>query len=119
RAGGSEDHRAPVRCAAIDLIKEKMSNKPYLRLQNISKSYGDVAAVDDMSVDIERGELVAFIGPSGCGKTTLLRAIGGFTPQDSGNIVLDDENIDNLPPEQRPTGMVFQNYALFPHMSVK
>lgn len=94
-----------------------MSNA-YLQLRNISKSYGSVQALSDVTIDIEQGELVSFIGPSGCGKTTLLRTIGGFHHQDLGSITLDGENIDHLPPDGRPTGMVFQSYALFPHMSV-
>lgn len=95
------------------------NSKAFLSLQNVNKSYGSVKAVQNLSVDIQSGELVTFIGPSGCGKTTLLRAIGGFAPQDSGDIRLDGEVINDLPPELRPTGMVFQNYALFPHMSVR
>ncbi len=94
-----------------------MSNA-FLELRNISKSYGSVKALTDVTIDIQQGELVSFIGPSGCGKTTLLRTIGGFHQQDTGTITLDGESIDDLPPEQRPTGMVFQSYALFPHMSV-
>lgn len=90
----------------------------FLDLKNLFKYFGDVTAVDDISVQIDRGELVSFIGPSGCGKTTLLRTIGGFHKQDSGEITLDGIKIDQLPPERRATGMVFQNYALFPHMTV-
>lgn len=90
----------------------------YLQLRNISKSYGPVRALSGVSIDIRRGELVSFIGPSGCGKTTLLRTIGGFHRQDSGSITLDGQVIDDLPPNKRPTGMVFQSYALFPHMTV-
>lgn len=90
----------------------------YLSLRHLNKAFGDVRAVNDISIDIKKGELVSFIGPSGCGKTTLLRAIGGFHELDSGEVVLDGERIDHLPPEKRFTGMVFQNYALFPHMTV-
>ncbi|WP_029270221.1 ABC transporter ATP-binding protein [Virgibacillus alimentarius] len=95
-----------------------MSENNFLELKNIYKYFGDVKAVDNISISIKRGELISFIGPSGCGKTTLLRTIGGFNKQDAGEIILDDENIDALPPEKRSTGMVFQNYALFPHMTV-
>jgi len=90
----------------------------FLTLRNLHKSFGEVKAVNDISVQIHQGELVSFIGPSGCGKTTLLRIIGGFHRQDSGKVIVDHENIDDLPPERRPTGMVFQDYALFPHMTV-
>src|SRR5699024_10813672 len=95
-----------------------MMSHAFLQLRNISKSYGSVRALNDVTIDIEQGELVSFIGPSGCGKTTLLRTIGGFHHQDAGTITLDGETIDHLPPDARPTGMVFQSYALFPHMSV-
>lgn len=90
----------------------------FLNLKHLYKYFGDVTAVDNISVQIRKGELVSFIGPSGCGKTTLLRTIGGFHEQDAGEIILDGNRIDPLPPEKRSTGMVFQNYALFPHMSV-
>lgn len=95
-----------------------MENEQFLELKNVYKHFGDVKAVDDVSISIKQGELVSFIGPSGCGKTTLLRTIGGFNKQDAGTIMLDNERIDSLPPEKRSTGMVFQNYALFPHMTV-
>src|SRR5699024_5376202 len=95
-----------------------MSETNLLTLQNVYKYFGDVKAVDDISITINQGELISFIGPSGCGKTTLLRTIGGFNKQDAGEIILDGETIDDLPPEKRSTGMVFQNYALFPHMTV-
>jgi spermidine/putrescine ABC transporter ATP-binding subunit len=89
-----------------------------LELKNLYKYFGDVKAVDGISISIKKGELVSFIGPSGCGKTTLLRIIGGFHAQDSGEILLDGKTVDHLPPNKRSTGMVFQNYALFPHMTV-
>ncbi len=94
------------------------NEKAFLNLQNINKSFGETKAVNDVSVQIEKGELVSFIGPSGCGKTTLLRVIGGFHQEDSGVVMIDNEKINHLAPERRPTGMVFQNYALFPHMSI-
>src|SRR5699024_3740907 len=95
-----------------------MSNNEFLELKNVYKHFGDVKAVDNISISIKQGELVSFIGPSGCGKTTLLRTIGGFNQQDAGEIILDNERIDSVPPEKRSTGMAFQNYALFPHMTV-
>jgi ABC-type Fe3+/spermidine/putrescine transport system ATPase subunit len=92
--------------------------EPILKLENLYKHFGDIKAVNGISIDIDEGELISFIGPSGCGKTTLLRIIGGFHEQDSGSIYIDGSKVDHLTPNKRPTGMVFQNYALFPHMSV-
>ncbi|MCP8615843.1 ABC transporter ATP-binding protein [Salirhabdus salicampi] len=92
--------------------------KEILVLDNLYKHFGDVKAVNGISIDIKEGELISFIGPSGCGKTTLLRIIGGFHEQDSGDIILDGSVVNDVPPNKRSTGMVFQNYALFPHMTV-
>lgn len=89
-----------------------------ISLQNISKTFGEVKAVNDISIDVKRGELITFIGPSGCGKTTLLRTIAGFNQPTSGDIYLEGNRITDLVPEKRETGMVFQSYALFPHMTV-
>ncbi len=90
----------------------------FLRLQGLSKIYGDTTAVDDLTVSVEKGELVAFLGPSGCGKTTTLRMIAGFIETDRGEIHIDGRRVDTLPSRQRGTAMVFQDYALFPHMTV-
>ncbi len=95
-----------------------MKSEPVLKLVNIVKKFGNLAAVDGVTIDIENGKLISFLGPSGCGKTTLLRTIGGFYQQDQGDIYLDDELINGLFPNQRDTVMFFQNYALFPHMTV-
>ena len=89
-----------------------------LELKDINKSFGDVEVLKGISASIEKGELLTFVGPSGCGKTTLLRIIGGFTSLTSGQVILDGEDIGNLPPNMRDTRMVFQSYALFPHMTV-
>ena len=89
-----------------------------LELQDIHKFYDRLEVLKGISLDVARGELVTFVGPSGCGKTTLLRIIGGFTPLDSGRVVLDGQKIDHLPPNLRDTRICFQNYALFPHMTV-
>jgi putative spermidine/putrescine transport system ATP-binding protein len=90
-----------------------------LRLQNITKLYPNGDGVRHVDLDIHSGELLSLLGPSGCGKTTILRVIGGFLIQDEGSVVLDDQHIENLPPEKRPTTMVFQSYNLWPHMTVR
>ena len=88
-----------------------------LSIVGIAKSFGGTPAVHPVSLDISSGEFFALLGPSGCGKTTLLRMIAGFERPDSGRIVLDGEDITEAPPGERAIGMVFQNYALFPHLS--
>ena len=82
------------------------------------KTYGDVYALKNVDLDIADGEYFVLLGPSGGGKTTLLRSIGGFIRPDSGTVQIKGKNVDNLPPDKRPTSMVFQGFALFPHMSV-
>src|SRR5512139_18846 len=94
------------------------SMAPMVILREIHKFYDRLEVLKGISLDIQRGELVTFVGPSGCGKTTLLRIIGGFTPLDSGEVILDGEHIEHLPPNLRDTRICFQNYALFPHMTV-
>jgi iron(III) transport system ATP-binding protein len=89
-----------------------------IRMENITKTFPGVKALDSVSITIEPGELFTLLGPSGCGKTTLLRTIAGFYRQDTGHVHLGDECIDDVPPHRRDTGMVFQNYAVFPHMTV-
>ena len=94
------------------------SATPMLELQDIYKSFGDVEVLKGISAEIAKGELLTFVGPSGCGKTTLLRIVGGFTTASAGQVILDGQNISSLPPNMRNTKMVFQSYALFPHMTV-
>jgi len=89
-----------------------------VRLQGITKRFGSLVAIDKTSLSIEGGEFFTLLGPSGCGKTTLLRVVAGFTRPDFGKIFFGNENINRLPPHKRETGMVFQNYALFPQMDV-
>lgn len=89
-----------------------------VRLDNLTKRFGDVTAVDNVSLEIAEGELFFLLGPSGCGKTTILRSIAGFEEPQSGRILFDGRDITGVPPHRRNTGMVFQNYALWPHMSV-
>jgi putative spermidine/putrescine transport system ATP-binding protein len=90
----------------------------YLELTNVSKNFGSVVAVKDFNLAIEKGQLVSFLGPSGCGKTTTLRMIAGFEIPDAGTIMLDNQDISNVAPNQRGIGMVFQSYALFPNMTI-
>src|SRR5215831_15276797 len=87
-------------------------------LRGLTKRFGSVVAVDDLDLDVHNGELVALLGPSGCGKTTTLRMIAGFELPDAGDITFDDRRVTELQPERRNIGIVFQNYALFPHMTV-
>jgi len=90
-----------------------------LRLERITHCFGEIAAVSDIELEIGAGELVALLGPSGCGKSTLLRIVAGFIAQSEGRVRFDGEAVDHLPPNRRGAGIVFQNYALFPHMSVR
>jgi iron(III) transport system ATP-binding protein len=87
-------------------------------LQDLSKHFGPVKAVDGVTLEVEAGTLVCLLGPSGCGKTTTLRMIGGFEEPTTGRVFIGDDDVTAMPPYARPTAMVFQNYALFPHMSV-
>ena len=90
-----------------------------LRFDGVTKRFGGFTAVDGVTLEIEHGKTFSLLGPSGCGKTTLLRMVAGFERPDAGRILLDGKNITSLPPERRPVNTVFQNYALFPHLSVR
>src|SRR6201987_6025233 len=90
----------------------------YLSISDLSVSYGGQRVLARVSLDVERGEMIALLGSSGCGKTTLLRSIAGFVIPESGTIRVDGRDITRLPPEARETAMMFQSYALWPHMSV-
>ncbi len=92
--------------------------RPLLRIEGLSKRFGGFAAVDQLSLDIYEGEFFALLGPSGCGKTTLLRLIAGFERPNAGRILLDGVDLASVPPYRRPVNMMFQSYALFPHLSV-
>ncbi|MEM6356301.1 MAG: ATP-binding cassette domain-containing protein, partial [Pseudomonadota bacterium] len=92
---------------------------PYLRVVDLVKRYGETTAVDHVSLDIHAAEFFSLLGPSGCGKTTLLRMLAGFETPDAGQILLDGEDLSRIPPFERPVNMMFQSYALFPHMTVE
>src|ERR1700710_2208973 len=92
---------------------------PLLRIDAVAKKFGTFRAVDRLSLDIRVGEFFALLGPSGCGKTTLLRMLAGFETPDQGRILLDGKDIAQMLPHQRPVNMMFQNYALFPHLTVR
>jgi spermidine/putrescine ABC transporter ATP-binding subunit len=92
--------------------------KPIIRIEGLSKRFGSVIAVDDVSLQIMEGEFFALLGPSGCGKTTLLRMLAGLESPNAGSIIIDGEDMSQVPANRRPVNMVFQSYAVFPHMSV-
>lgn len=100
-------------------MQENITHKAAeVRIENLSKRFGELYAVKDVNLRIRRGDFYTFLGPSGCGKTTLLRMIAGFTTPDEGDIYFDEQRINDVPPWERNVGMVFQSYALWPHMSV-
>jgi multiple sugar transport system ATP-binding protein len=90
-----------------------------IRLVNVSKHFGQVRVIENVSMTIGSGEFMVFLGPSGCGKSTLLRMIAGLEDIDGGEIHIGDRRVDELPPAERGVAMVFQNYALYPHMTVR
>jgi spermidine/putrescine ABC transporter ATP-binding subunit len=92
--------------------------KPIIQIRNVTKRFGKMVAVDDVTLDIMAGEFFVLLGPSGCGKTTLLRMIAGFELPTEGQILIDGQDMAGIPPNKRPVNMVFQSYAVFPHLSV-
>ncbi|MCP4983734.1 MAG: ABC transporter ATP-binding protein, partial [Gammaproteobacteria bacterium] len=93
--------------------------EPFIKIQSVSKHFGDFTAVDSVDLDIYQGELFCLLGGSGCGKSTLLRMLAGFETPSSGSILIDGANMTDVPPYERPANMMFQSYALFPHMTVE
>ncbi|MDF2371162.1 MAG: ABC transporter ATP-binding protein [Rhizobiaceae bacterium] len=106
-------------CPATDRPWQSESAKPFIRIRNVTKKFGPVAAVDDVSLDIYKGELFCLLGGSGSGKSTLLRMLAGFEEPTAGSIEIDGQDMAHVPAYERPTNMMFQSYALFPHMSVE
>ena len=98
---------------------DKLGAENYLRIESVRKEFDGFVAVDDVSLSIRKGEIFALLGASGCGKSTLLRCLGGFEKPTRGRVVLDGQDITDLPPYERPINMMFQSYALFPHMTVE
>ncbi|MEJ8571106.1 ABC transporter ATP-binding protein [Microbaculum marinum] len=98
---------------------EDPSAQAFIRFENVTKRFGDFTAVDDLSLDIYEREFFSLLGPSGCGKTTLLRMLAGFETPTEGRILLEGQDISGIPPHRRPVNMMFQSYALFPHMNVE
>ena len=94
------------------------SASPDIQFESVTKRYGDILAVDGLSLSVDKGEFFSFLGPSGCGKTTSLRLIAGFEQPSEGNVLIDGVSVVGVPPHRRPVNMVFQQYALFPHMTV-
>src|ERR1700749_1181429 len=103
----------------IEADREPRPDMPLLRIEGVAKTFGGFRAVDGVSLDIAAGEFFALLGPSGCGKTTLLRMLAGFETPDQGHILLNGRDIAQVLPHERPVNMMFQNYALFPHLSVR
>ena len=93
--------------------------EPFLRIEGVSKNFGPFQAVRDVNLSIGKGEIFALLGGSGCGKTTLLRMLAGFEEPSAGRIFLDGQDMTGVPPWERPVHMMFQSYALFPHMTVE
>lgn len=109
-------YRSTAAGSAVIILGGNMSG---ISIKNVVKKYGDNVVIPDLSVEIEEGELFTLLGPSGCGKTTLLRMIAGFNSIEGGDIYFNEERINDKDPSKRNIGMVFQNYAIFPHLSVR
>ena len=103
---------------ADDRVQPLRDNKTFLQTIDLLKRFDDVVAVDHVNLSIERGEIFALLGSSGCGKSTLLRMLAGFETPTAGRVLLGGVDMVNIPPHERPVNMMFQSYALFPHLSV-
>ena len=117
--GDTDSVKAEAPADAVSAKPSGAADTPLLRIDAVVKKFGSLRAVDGLSLDIRSGEFFALLGPSGCGKTTLLRMLAGFETPDGGRILLDGADIAQVLPHQRPVNMMFQNYALFPHLSVR
>jgi ABC-type sugar transport system ATPase subunit len=123
QGGQQEVSSARAASAVIGADSEARSNRvetrPVTQIENVTKRYGNFTALDGISAEIHKGEFFSLLGPSGCGKTTLLRMIGGFDEPTSGTIRIGGEDMTGVPANLRPTNMVFQSYAIFPHLNVR
>jgi putrescine transport system ATP-binding protein len=115
----TDNHTIPASGASSDTPWLDPGQAPFIRIEGLSKQFGDFTAVDNLDLDVYRGELFTILGGSGCGKTTLLRMLAGFETPSAGRILIDDVDVSTLPPYERPVNMMFQSYALFPHMTVE
>ena len=113
---GMVDQRRATRAAGGS--REGYAREPVVSLRGVAKAYGSFLAVDALSLEVREGELLCLLGPSGCGKTTTLSMVAGFVEPTAGTVLISGQDVTNLPPYRRDTGMVFQSYALFPHMTV-
>jgi putrescine transport system ATP-binding protein len=111
--------KAEGRLTTEETAPRMAADMPLLRIEGVTKRFGNFSAVDQLSLEIRAGEFFALLGPSGCGKTTLLRMLAGFEAPDEGRILLAGRDIARVMPHERPVNMMFQNYALFPHLSVR
>src|SRR6202012_2164630 len=113
----------PTADAHVDALQNRQMSEPaaapYLRIESVTKRFGEFVAVNDVSLDVRRGEIFCLLGGSGSGKTTLLRMLAGFETPTSGRIFIDGQDMSATPPYDRPVNMMFQSYALFPHMTVQ
>src|SRR5687768_13019751 len=118
-AAGTETHpTATESITGVDMERARIFSRLSIELRLVYKYFGEVPAVNGISLDVRQGEFLTLLGPSGCGKTTTLRMIGGFELPSSGEILIEGEAMGDRPPYRRPVNTVFQNYALFPHMTV-
>src|SRR5579872_5132635 len=101
-----------------DQSRSSALTAPLVKFERVTKRFGGFTAIDQLSLEIGRGEFFALLGPSGCGKTTLMRLLAGFATPDEGRILLEGHNIQGVPAYRRPVNMMFQSYALFPHLTV-
>ncbi|MDZ4814077.1 MAG: polyamine ABC transporter ATP-binding protein [Pseudomonadota bacterium] len=118
-SNGSKDPTRTDKSGADKSGADKVGVENYLRIVDVRKEFDGFVAVDDTTLTIRRGEIFALLGGSGCGKSTLLRCLGGFEKPTAGKIYLDGQEMNDLPPYERPINMMFQSYALFPHMTVE